>query len=157
MKINIRKHLLSVLILKAHVINVYSTAFYVEIGGISLFNNRGLHRHYTGKTLQPGITARENLRKLSQLPNRCDEGRNKKSEGDKIDVIHLTLHDEIPAGCDHDRRHDAHEKFLIGIEHPHRTIEILLCRFILIVSTIKTRLLYRFIGKGLRRLNAGNT
>ena len=93
-QVNVAENGYAVAVIKADVVIIYFTLNCSKLHGVRRVFYRRLRAHDLKEAREPCRSLHVKLRKLRQLPHRRHKGRDIEREGDKVDVIHLILHDE---------------------------------------------------------------
>ena len=111
--------------------------------------------HDLQKTIKACRAVGEQFREVCQLADGVDKGRNIERKRQKIDGVHLPLHDEQTAHGYDSHRQRTRKKLHHGHENAHFPMEHLFGGLVNVVRAVEFFLLNMFVGKRLGRANAG--
>ena len=156
MQVNVAENGYAVAVIKADVVIIYFTLNCSKLHGVRRVFYRRLRAHDLKEARETCRSLHVKLRKLRQLPHRRHKGRDIEREGDKVDVIHLILHDEQAADRDDDYLHDAGGKLHAAVEQPHRLVIFDLRPAEHFVCAVELIALLILVRKGFRGADAGD-
>ena len=150
------QHGLPVLVGEGHVVHQNVALGGVHVHGVGGVLHRRLHPHQLHKPLEACHAVEELLHKGGQLAHGGEEGGDIQSEGNEVNVVHLTLEDE-PAACgDGEHVHGGQGELQPRHIGGHGLVVVPLGPLELVVGLLELPILLLLVGEGLGGAHAGD-
>ena len=150
------QHRRAVLVVEGHVVHQDVALCRPHLPGVRGVLDGGLHPHQLHEALEARHAVEELLHKGGQLAHRGQEGGDIQGEGDQINEIHLTPHDEPAARRHGEHIHDGQGELQPAVINGHGLVIIPLGPLELLIGGLKLLVLLILTGEGLGGAHPGD-